>query len=168
MNYKKNVQGNLTLKVDTGAAGYTLPLRTYNKCLVTSYQNKSCHQPVQPVYKLTSYSWHDITCLGSTYLNLNKEGDKPSFHLFYCVDVNGPAILGLKSNEILGLIKLDQSVTESKKSNVSINTVNKNQLNSIEDLKRNYLECFDRIGEFHGEVDLHVKTGPRKIPIIHI
>ena len=32
MNYNNtNVQGNLTLKVDTGAAGNTLPLRTYKQ-----------------------------------------------------------------------------------------------------------------------------------------
>ena len=89
------VRGPLRLKVDTGAGGNTLPLRTYHQMFGNTPTNK-IFTP-EPAAKLTPYSGHSIPCRGSIVLQLSKPSGQSQSHRFYVVDVPGPAILGLPS-----------------------------------------------------------------------
>ena len=60
------VRGPLRLKVDTGAGGNTLPLRTYHQMFGSTPTNKILTP--EPAAKLTSYSGHSIPCRGSNQL----------------------------------------------------------------------------------------------------
>ena len=65
----------IKLKVDTGAAGNTLPLRTY-KQMYKTFPPKDILEPTRNV-KLVAYNGQEIPCLGSTNLQL-RFGKKPS------------------------------------------------------------------------------------------
>ena len=59
----------IRLKIDTGAAGNTLPLRTLNQMYPKGNGKIQSEQNI----KLTSYSGNEIKCLGSILLNIKKK-----------------------------------------------------------------------------------------------
>ena len=67
----------LRLKVDTGAGGNTLPLRTYQQMFKT--QPSSIILQPEPTMKLTSYSGDEIPCLGSIMMGIKKPNDSIFF-----------------------------------------------------------------------------------------
>ena len=118
-------------------------------------------------------------------LNVRKSG-LPSWlqQKFYIIDVPGPAILGLPTCELLGLVKLNVDAIKRKLPDLSTpqpDTKPKGayqaappgtKINLIDDLKYWYPDCFDGIGSFKGETTLHLKANaepfidpPRRCPI---
>ncbi|XP_014667285.1 PREDICTED: uncharacterized protein LOC106808892 [Priapulus caudatus] len=88
------VEGPIRLKVDTGAAGNTLPLRTYKQMF-----GDTPHMDIleRERVRLTSYSGHSIKCIGSLKLGLQRRhNNEIQQHKFYVVDVPGPAIMAYK------------------------------------------------------------------------
>jgi hypothetical protein len=171
------VKGLIKLKVDTGAGGNALPLRTYKQMFGTKPTN-SVLTP-EPHTKLKSYSGHHIPCCGSIILNLRRQ-QQPCFqkHKFYVVDVPGPAILGCSASTELGIITVhtdstpvsEVKVTKDYPEHRSPPTGSK--VSSIDDLKWWYPDCFDKIGKFKEPEDLLLKSNaepfidpPRRCPI---
>ena len=82
----ENETKKIRLKIDTGAAGNTLPLRTLNQMYP---KGNGKIQPEQNI-KLTSYSGNEIKCLGSILLNIKKRNQhqfaKEKFYiiLWFC------------------------------------------------------------------------------------
>ena len=175
---KPCVNGPLRLKVDTGSGGNTLPLRTYKQMFGTM-PTQNILTP-EPHIKLTSYSGHPIVCCGSINLSLSKPKGQFQVHKFFVVDVVGPAILGSPSCKQLDVITLNPvstSCTSFKNTYDAVNIVPSStppnvKLNTVSDLKWWFPDCFDAVGEFKGEVKLHLNPdstpyidAPRRTPV---
>ena len=175
---KPCVNGPLRLKVGTGSDGNTLPLRTYKQMFGT-IPTQNILTP-EPHVKLTSYSGHPIVCCGSINLSLSKPKGQFQVHTLFVVDVVGPAILGLPSCKQLDVITLNPvstSCTSLKNTYDAVNIVPSSippnvKLNTVSDLKWWFPDCFDAVGEFKGEVKLHLKPdstpyidAPRRTPV---
>jgi hypothetical protein len=141
----------VNMKIDTGAMGNTLPLRVIKKM-----KPDQKHIKATKGTRLIAYNDTEITCHG--YIEMpcrHNDGDWVT-HRFYIVDVPGPAACGLPMSEALGLVTV----------NCSINIPPPTSINSIEDLKKQYPEQFDRIGKLPGKVKLYLIEGavPSKDP----
>lgn len=161
------VSGPLRLKLDTGSGGNTLPLRTY-KQMFGDIPISEILTP-EPNVRLTSYSDNEIRCVGSIQLKIKtaKQNDF-STEKFYVVDVPGPAILGLPTCRSLKLIHIN-SVDKNAEAQPAVTTINAKKeqplhtpppgirINSIDELKKWFPDCFDGIGCFSGEEELHLK-----------
>ena len=85
-----DVAGPFRLKVDTGSAGNTLPLRTYRQMFHDTPPAELLM--AEPNTRLTSYSGDRIPCLGSISLGIRKRSESTHhFEKFYVVDVLSPA-----------------------------------------------------------------------------
>jgi hypothetical protein len=138
---KKKVH-KIRLKVDTGASGNTLPLRTFRQM----YGDRSPSTIVKPEKhtRLTAYNGQEIPCMGSLTLELrHKDEFVPA--KFYVVDVDGPPIVGLPTIEKLKLVT------------VHCNAVNLDCIDTIEDLKKAFPEQFDNLGNFKEPAQLRTK-----------
>ncbi len=181
------VTGTLRIKVDTGAGGNTLPLRTYQQ-MFGSIPTSQILTP-EPSTTLTSYSGHRIKCLGSINLHIRKANQAMhTTQKFYVIDVPGPAILGLPTCELLGVVQLNvdavKHISKQAGTQPDLTTVKESahhahhvppsgtKLNTVDDLKHWFPDCFDGIGCFVGEEQLHIKPDatpfidpPRRCPI---
>ena len=158
--------GRLCIKIDTGAAGNTLPLRTYHQMF--NVKPELMLKP-EPKVKLTSYSNNVIPCIGSIVLGIKKKSQSSHiFTKFYVVDVDGPPILGLRSCKALDIVDISIDVVSQQSYEKPATSV----INSVDDLKQLYPDRFDVIGNFKREEELVIKPGaepfidpPRKCPI---
>ena len=79
------------------------------------------------------------------------QGTSWSTHRFYAVDVDGPAVLGWNALDKLEVI--------------SVNAINKPEeskpVTSVQDLKSQFPNQFDCIGNFQGKTMLHLKKDAR-------
>lgn len=156
----------LRLKIDTGASGNTLPLRTFRQMYGDSPEQLKLLRSAKHV-NLTAYGGSKIPCLGYLVINtrFSDSGWIPS--IFYVVDVPGPAIVGLRTSTDLKLVTIhatDCIPTDSIQTCKAIT--------DVEQLKAAYPDQFDRIGNFSGKAQLHLKTDaqpfidpPRKVSI---
>uniref|UniRef100_A0A8C7WXQ6 Gypsy retrotransposon integrase-like protein 1 n=1 Tax=Oryzias sinensis TaxID=183150 RepID=A0A8C7WXQ6_9TELE len=171
----------LRLKIDTGASGNTLPLRTYRQMYG---RNRQAMNRLQKSHaKLSAYSGHRIRCYGKINIPCQWKHSEWINAMFYVVDVPGPAIVGLPTCEALNLVTVNvDSIANVSK---AANKENKNQtttkpkkanpllhINTIEDLKKAYANQFDKLGNFSGTAKLLLKEGaepfqdpPRKCSI---
>ena len=111
-----NCGHTLRVKVDTGASGNALPLRTFKQM----YGKNACTQGrlTKNHKKISAYSGHEITCLGTINIPCQYKGSEWVTARFYVVDVPGPAILGLPTCELLKLVTVNvDTMTESGKAN---------------------------------------------------
>ena len=147
---------SLKLKIDTGASGNTLPIRTLRQM----YPQKI--PKLQPNnVTLTAYNGENIKCSGKFTLNVYHEKKKHPV-LFYVVDVTGPAVIGLPTCEQLNIVTINVDQISP-----SVPTIS-----SIDDLTHQYPKQFDTIGNFKGTAKLKLKDdaipfidAPRKCPI---
>ena len=149
----------LKLKVDTGACGNTLPLRTYKQMYPRG------GQPLTPAphLKLTAYNGGEIPCMGSISMPCKRRESAWTQAVFYVVDVPGPAIVGLPTSKLLRLVTINVD---------GVNQDVPETITSVQDLKRRYPKQFDTIGNFEGPAKLLLKDGaepftdaPRKCSI---
>lgn len=172
---------NLSLKVDTGAQGNTLPLRTFRRMYPDKLNAEGF--PVDNIVaaargaRLTAYNGTSITCHGVVNISCSYHKSAWGDTRFYIVDVTGPAVIGLQSCEKLKLVTLHctiktHSSTEDRPATGQSAVTSTASINSVDDLTRMYPEQFDRIGCFPGEVKLVVDPAvpprvnpPRKTPI---
>lgn len=144
---KPRVSGKLHSKLDTGAGGNTLPVRTYKQMFGSKPYAEILKD--EPNVRLTGYSGTKLLCHGSITLSIRKKTDhKPAKLKFYVVDVPGPVILGLPGCLKLDLIQFN--IDDIKSESV------RDRLNTVDDLTKRFPGCFDGIGEFNGEENLHV------------
>ena len=164
---KKGIR-KIKLKVDTGAAGNTLPLRTYKQMYKTlplrtykqmyktlplrTYKQmyktlppKDILEPTRNV-RLVAYNGQEIPCLGAINLQL-RFGKKPFTKAkFYVVDVTSAPIVGLPTCEKIGLVTIH---CDDLRPTPDVTTV--------EGLKQAYPGQFDTLGDFRGVAKLHLK-----------
>ena len=97
----------IKLKVDTGAEGNTLPLRTYKQMYKTLPQ-KDILEPTRNT-KLVAYNGQEIPCLGSINLQLRfgkKKKKNFTKAMFFVIDVPSAPIVGLSTCEKTGLVTI--------------------------------------------------------------
>ena len=92
----------LRLKIDTGASGNTLPLRTFRQ--MYGSDARAYIRLKKNNRKLSAYSGHEIPCLGTINIPCCHKESKWINAKFYVVDVPGPAVVGLPTSELLNLV----------------------------------------------------------------
>ena len=87
---------DLKLKVDIGASGNTLPVR-----IAKQMYGETCQTKIEPVpnVKLTAYNGGEIECCGVQKILCRYKKCQWRKYKLYVVDVDGPAILGLRACE---------------------------------------------------------------------
>ncbi len=153
---------SLKMKIDTGASGNTLPLRTIQQMYGTKWRDQ-----VRPTTdRLYAYNDTRIKCYGT--ITLQCRHGTPDWHkeIFYIIDVPGPAVAGLRTCRRLNIVTIHtiEAKTQPKIPPITVN--------SIEDLKRQFPDQFDKIGSFKSKATLHLKDdaepsidAPRKCSI---
>ena len=79
---------------------------------------------------------------------------------FYVVDVDEPAILGLRACEQMHVVTIN-AIKSSANCSVPAGTAQKTTVTSIDDLKKQFPDQFDRIGSFEGKNSLFLKRDAR-------
>ena len=160
-------QHHLTVKIDTGAGGNTLPLRIVNK-MYPDGQWRSIVRPRR--VRLMAYGETVIPCIGSLDLMCQYEDSGWTKREFFVVDVPGPSILGLSSSKALKLVTI-----HTVKQCVEVPTNVPGQapcIRTVDDLISRWPGQFDRIGNFKDPATLLLKEdadphidAPRKCSI---
>ena len=172
---------SLKLKVDTGASGSTLPLRTFKQMYGHSDNHKLGVLEKCENVSLVAYNGEQIKTVGKITMPISVKGDKWQNVKFYVVDVPGPAIIGLRDSENLGLVTIHVDIchekvntkvkSDEKASNKraqcntqSVKSVPNNIkyaeipcISNVDDLHKLYPDQFDKIGNFPSEAKLHLK-----------
>ena len=175
-------QATLRCKVDTGAGGNVMPLRTFSKLFprrVTTDRTPTGLRPTRT--RLTAYNGSTIKQYGTldTAIDWKPEGKNVANRLhtrWYIADTPGPAILGLPSCSKLGIVELNCAVrfrwkklTEQKPTTecqqVQKDLTNLQQLNTKEDLIKAYPDRFEGIGRFPGTYHITLRNDAK--PVIH-
>ena len=95
------VQGRITrLKLDTGSQVNILPVEHLQKIIGSN----PCRDPC--THRLVSSSDDKLTVLGTTRLPVECKANVEKEFTFHIVDTNQPGLLGLRSSQDLGLIKV--------------------------------------------------------------
>lgn len=149
---EKKGQHHLQLKIDTGAGGNTLPLRTIKMMYPTSWKKVIQHTKV----KLTAYNDTSIPCLGKINLECSYNKSPWSTQSFFVVDVPGPAVAGLPTCERLQLVTINAVPNPTTSEHQNSTTYSAITVNSVEQLKEIYPEQFDRIGNFKRRAKLYL------------
>ena len=145
------------LKLDTGAAGNTLPIRTFHQMYGKGRLNCDIVEPA-PDIKLVSYSGDRIKCHGKISIPCKYRGPVWETIMFYIVDVPGPAILGLRNSQSLGIVTLNVDEVTPK---TTVKRAGQPRLDDLSDAKRAFPDQFDRMGDFECDEDLEVKEDAR-------
>ena len=148
-------------KVDTGAEGNTLPVRMFrgmypNHLTADGFPEPSFVRNTNA--KLTAYNGTQIKHYGSIVLPCRYNNSPWSTDVFYVVESEGPAIIGLKTSVQLKLVTMHTNISNIKRTTST-------DLNSTEELIRQYPRQFDHIGEFEGECHITLKSDIQ--PVIH-
>lgn len=170
----KERKRSILAKVDTGAQGNTLPLRIYKLLRPDDMGPDNKPSPKTQASArgivLKAYNGSTIQCHGKTSLQCRGTDKRWSTHLFFLVDVPGPAIIGLPAAETLKLVTMHCSIMTDQPHDTDKTT--KACMRTTTDLIRLYPDQFDKIGNLPGEARLHLKEEavpfidpPRKFPI---
>ena len=149
----RGTPATLRVKVDTGAQGNILPMRTYNQMFPV---RKPALTPTRTI--LTAYDGSRIQHHGCVTLPCEYDGHTTDAK-FYVAEAAGPVILGLPSSRNLHLVTLHCAVGASEPA------LSTPAINTTEDLKRAYPGQFDRIGNFPGQY--HIVLSENAQPVIH-
>ena len=101
-------------EIDTGAEVNVISEEQYDK-LIPSPQHRHLG-PAQ--YRITAYGGHTIKALGTCQLYVHQKGSIKEI-TFNVTEVPGPAMLGCKACEDLGLIKFNCSLETSEQDNTT-------------------------------------------------
>ena len=109
LNYRSGIH-NLSAKIDTGAQGNTIPLRTFRRMYPDKLDAEGF--PVEHIVaaarypRLTAYNGTSIACHGIANIPCSYSNSAWDDTQFYIVDVTGLAVIGLQSCEKLKLVTL--------------------------------------------------------------
>ena len=164
---------DLKIKVDTGAQGNTLPLRTFQQ-MFPEWVDQNGHPRPGTTQKesaiLTAYNGSSIPQHGSVGIHCAYKGEW-RYIKSYVVPSNGPTILGLPSLQELKLVTLYCPIQITKYTPLNDITATPaappkhTPINSTRYLIEAYPEQFDRIGDFAEEY--HIVLRPNNHPMIH-
>ena len=96
----------LRLKIDSGASGNTLPMRTFRQMYGNKADTRNLLEPANGI-KLTAYNGEEIRCMGTLDMKCQHKSSGWKTTRFYVVDVPGPAVVGLPTSEILNLVTIN-------------------------------------------------------------
>ena len=152
---RPNIPATLKAKVDTGAQGNVLPLRTYKRMYpsdiaVDGLPKRGKLENTDTV--LTAYNGQPIPQYGTLRLRCSHAANKCDA-IFFVADTPDPAIIGLPSCRDLNLVVLNCEITQAA------------NINTKDDLQRQYPDRFEGIGKFRG--DFHITLDPTVTPVIH-
>ena len=141
----------LRLKIDSGASGNTLPMRTFRQMYGNKADTRNLLEPANGI-KLTAYNGEEIRCLGTLDMKCQHKSSGWKTTRFYVVDVPGPAVVGLPTSEILDLVTINvDGVVTKPNEQIAMHATNTHlkpilkkagnvqkqiSINSIEDLKQ--------------------------------
>jgi len=146
----------LRVKIDTGAMGNTLPLRTFRQMYGKRVSTNELLTALGNV-KLTAYNGQKIPCFGTIQIPCQHKNSVWDQATFYVVDVDGPAIVGLPTCERLHLVTINVDNVRDNTSDCGKPKVTPAQIHDIKDLVSLYPQQFDKIGNFKGTARLHLK-----------
>ena len=130
---------NLKGKVDTGAAGNILPMRTFKQIFPKRISSEGLPLCTKPSHaKLTDYNGHQIEQYGTITMSCQYLNSKHE-ETFYIANVNGPVIFGLPTCTRLGLVQMQCEITTGKAPK---------KITTLEDLTQRYPKQFNGIGNF--------------------
>ena len=165
-----NRPAEMLCKVDTGAQGNVLPLRTFRKMfpsLVSGTELKYGQIVVKrPHVRLYGYGGSEITQCGSVklrigYPKLNKQWHEAEF---FIVDTTGPIVLGKHGSIMLKIITVNTVAGMTLRvSDASLGQVT--PIPNTKALMDIYPDRFEGIGRFPGKY--HIDTKPEVNPVIH-
>ena len=98
----------MRLKVDTGLQVNIMPLKEVKKNEGDNHQVDLCKQ------KLVSYSEDKLKVLGIIKLPVKSKSDVEQELTVHAVETNQPGLLGLRSSQNLGLIKVASKNREGR------------------------------------------------------
>ena len=153
---RPDIPATLRVKVNTGAQGNVMPLRTFQRMYPSNIDTEGI--PVRGSLEhrdtiLTAYNGQLIRQYGTRRLKCVHETTTHEAE-FFVADTPGPVILGLPSCRKLNLVTLNCAVSEHPP-----------PLNSKEDLQRLYPDCFKGIGKFRET--FHITLDPAVTPVVH-
>ena len=155
---------HLHAKVDTGAQANTIPIRIYRRMypaqLAADGFPRAGHlTPTQSV--LTAYNGTRIDQYGTITLPCRRGPMEWENTVFHVCEADGPAITGLPTCVQLKLVTLNCSV----ESNAAPPAPRSKPITSVNDLKVQYPEQFDGIGDFPGDYHIVLREGAQ--PVVH-
>lgn len=164
-----DVSTNMRGKVDTGAQGNVLPLRTFKK-LYPKYVN-SKGLPTNTKYSATTLIAYNGTVIphhGTISIPCkNLECEDWLSIVFYVAETPGPVLFGCRACRDLGIVKINCAIDAEKQEMFSTKCVN-----SLHDLQMIYPDRFTGLGKFPTEHRLQLKENaqpvtqpPRRAPI---
>ena len=164
----RNKPGNHTLKVkvDTGAQGNVLPLRTFRRAFPELLDAKGYPRDGtirQEPTKLYAYNGAAMHQYGCVEIPCKYTEGKWLSTRFYVVDTPGPVILGLQSAVKMCLVEINCEIRKDTTGPVE-NTPTP-EIRSTSDLQSQYPDRFQGIGRFPGEYDIVLE--PNAEPVVH-
>ncbi|KAJ8023319.1 hypothetical protein HOLleu_35705 [Holothuria leucospilota] len=134
---------HLKLKIDTGANGNALPLRTVKQM----YGQTGWKSIVKSTNaNLSAYNGTKIQCQGTIVLKCRYNGSPWTNQIFFVVDVSVPAVAGLPLCEALKLVTILTYTARPKP-----------KVTNVQDLVKHYPDRFDTIGSFKTAAKLVLK-----------
>ena len=149
---------NLRGKVDTGAQGNIMPLRTFQQIfpkLLNAEGKPKTTTPSKTV--LTAYNNTHITHYGFIKLRCSFQGGKSVMAQFFVAETQGPVIFGLTTSRDLGLVQLNY--------NINMESDEHKDKTELQRLKMQYPDRFTGIGKLPGTYRLVLKKDAT--PVIH-
>ena len=161
-------QAEMTCKVDTGAQGNILPLRTFRKMFPEMLKDgKPTYGSLvreQPFVKLQAYNGSEIRQYGSLNLKLRYGNHANAWHetQFYVAESPGPIILGNGASQRLTIVNINM-VHELTLTVQDIRTVSAQPIADTKMLLDLYPDRFKGIGEFPGEYHIDVEQNSSSV-----
>ena len=170
----KNKLATLKCKVDTGAGGNVMPLRTFAKLFPERFDKDGNPTGLSPSStRLTAYNGSPIKQFGTfkTHVDWTPKNRRVTNRLhtqWYVADTPGPAILGLPSCTRLNIVELHCSVKLQRRRPPpqqvdALETLT--DLSSRQDLIDAYPDRFEGIGRFPGTY--HITLRENTTPVVH-
>ena len=156
------VQGHVTrLKLDTGSQVNILPVRELKKIIGSN----PCMDPC--THKLVSYSDNKLTVLGTAKLPVEYKANVEKELMFHIVDTNQPGLLGLRTSQDLGLIKVVMMTnTEEEQSKLDADVKSDKSPQQLkEEVMQKYANVFTRLGRL--EKPYHIEVDPTVTPVVN-
>ncbi len=167
---------HMKVKVDSGARGNLLPLRSFRRIhpeLIDAEGYPRRGSLKKSNVRLAAFGGTTIPNCGTLQIKCRSHEGRWHDVTFYVVDAQGPILLGCSSSLELDLISINPSINEVQtspdKSTLSKKTT---PIRGIDDVKRQYPECFKGIGKLPGTCHITLREDadpvvhpPRKYPI---
>ena len=160
-NNNSEVRQYLKAKVDSGAEGNTLPLRTF-KSMFPNNTDTQGHPVMKETMgiRLTTYNGSALKCHGQVEIKCEYQGSTCMAN-FYVVDTPGPPLIGLPTCEKLRVIELNCSINKQDS-----HSNRHKPVNSKQELLQEYPNSFDRIGDFGEQLTTELILKPDAEPYI--